>query len=180
MTTISRLQRSLRVAAAAAAVLAGAVAASASGAAPAPRTAAVSLCGQSGRVTTVVVTRGAPLNPERFTFPRRSVSSDTMAVRALARALCALPPMPKGPLPCPSDFSPTYRLDFTVGVHVTTGAGAPASIRPVSVESTGCRGVTGLGAVRRVVNNSFFRVLGAAIGLPHATAATFVGVMTQG
>jgi hypothetical protein len=150
------------------------------GAAQGPRSAPpVSLCSVAGRVTGLTVTRSRPLNAELFTFPRRVTSSDTMAVRALARDLCALPVMPKGVFYCPADWGVTYRLVFTLGADVTTGT--TTAVRPVTVDTTGCTRVTGLGAARRTLGSaSFFRAFGAAIGLAHATVVTFRGILPPG
>ncbi len=150
------------------------------GAAPDARMArSASLCSVATRVTGLALTRSQPLNPERFSFARRVTSSDAMAVRALARALCALPVMPSGVFHCPADWGVTYRLAFSQGAGVTTGASP--EVRPVTVDATGCTQVTGLGATRRTLGRaSFFRAFGAAIGLAHATAATFRGTLVNG
>lgn len=139
----------------------------------------VSLCSVANQVTGLTVTRSRPLNAERFTFPRRVTASDAMAVRALARDLCALPVMPTGVFYCPADWGVNYRLDFSLGADVTTGASR--AVRPVVVHSTGCTQVTGLGATRRTLGSApFYRAFGAAIGLAHATGVTFRGILPPG
>lgn len=155
------------------AVAAAAVATPLSGSAPASASggSAAGLCSVAGQVTGLVVTRGHPLNPERFGFPRVSTSTDAAEVRAVARELCALPAMPRG-IFCPADWSPTYTLAFSI-------AGG-AAVRPVVLSVTGCSTVAGLGSARWVDGHTgLWTALGAAIGLSHATASTFAGTLVS-
>lgn len=71
-------------------------------------------------------------------------------VHALARALCALPRLPRGPLNCPALFPGSYQFFFTA-----SGRRLPA----VVVQETGCRTVTGLGPVRWAEQPGFWRLL---------------------
>ncbi len=71
-------------------------------------------------------------------------------VHGLARALCALPKMPRGPLPCPAQFPGSYQFYFTAD-----GLRLPV----VVVQESGCRAVTGLGPVRRADQPAFWRLL---------------------
>jgi hypothetical protein len=50
--------------------------------------------------------------------------------------------------------------------------------RPVTVDASGCTMVTGLGPVRLISGVfGFWRVLGNAAGLSHASFATFAGTL---
>jgi hypothetical protein len=71
-------------------------------------------------------------------------------VHSLARALCALPKMPRGPLPCPAQFPGSYQFYFTA---------AGLRLPVVVVQESGCRAVTGLGPVRRADPPAFWRLL---------------------
>jgi hypothetical protein len=84
----------------------------------------------------------------------RTVTSPS-EVHGLARALCALPRMPRGPLPCPALFPGGYQFYFTAD-----GLRLPV----VVVQESGCREVTGLGPVRRADQPAFWRLLGHIIG----------------
>ena len=57
---------------------------------------------------------------------------------ALAGALCALPPIPPG-LHCEAATRGAFRLAFAAGDQ---------GFRPVGVQMSGCRSVTGLGPAR--------------------------------
>ena len=70
--------------------------------------------------------------------PARLTITDAPRVRALAAALCALPPMPPG-LQFPADFGGMFRLVFAAGGH---------GFRPVRVQLSGCRAVAGIGPTR--------------------------------
>lgn len=129
------------------------------------------LCAHPGRARRVMVTRtggvrilegGQPAQPAG-SLPPASGSRPVMirtitqpgVVQGLARALCALPRMPRGPLPCPALFPGSYQLYFTAD-----GLRLPV----VVVEESGCREVTGLGPVRRADKASFWRLLGHIVG----------------
>jgi hypothetical protein len=77
--------------------------------------------------------------------------------QALARALCALPRMPRGPVNCPAFFLGYYRLAFTA---------AGRSLPPVPVQVSGCRLVTGLGPVRQALRPAFWNLLARTGGWP--------------
>ena len=99
-----------------------------------------------------------------FSFPRTVVIERSARLVALARALCALPPMPAGARSCPVDFLLRYTL---------TAAQPRARI---SIDPSGCQTVSGLGAARWAATRpGFWTALGDAIGLAHATVATFRG-----
>jgi hypothetical protein len=73
----------------------------------------------------------------------------------MVAALCALPAMPPGQH-CPAASAGSVRLVFAAGEQ---------SFPPVSVQESGCRGVTGLGATRSWSPSSAFgRMLSEAVG----------------
>ena len=74
----------------------------------------------------------------RALLPGGITISDAARVRTLAAALCALPPMPAG-LHCEAATGGAFRLTFAAGNQ---------GFRPVGVQMTGCRSVTGLGPAR--------------------------------
>jgi hypothetical protein len=76
-------------------------------------------------------------------------------VRALATALCTLPPMASG-RSCPAAPGGSVRLVFAAGEQ-----GFP----PVSVQESGCRSVTGAGPVRSwSASSPFGQQLSEAVG----------------
>ncbi len=89
--------------------------------------------------------------------PRVSVATPALA-RAVARALCALPPFPQGIVNCPALlFGTTYLLRFTAD-----GRRLPA----VAVEATGCETVTGVGPTRQAIRSpGFWRTLATAANM---------------
>jgi hypothetical protein len=106
---------------------------------PAPgvtASAGIPLCAAAGTVDRVVATPGG--SHVRALLPGGITISDAARVRALAAALCALPPMPAG-LHCEAATGGAFRLTFAAGSQ---------SFRPVGVQLTGCRSVTGLGPSR--------------------------------
>jgi hypothetical protein len=128
------------------------------------------LCAHPDRARRLLVTRtgirlleGSQRAQPAGTLPPASGSRPVMirvitkpgVVQGLARALCALPKMPRGPLPCPALFPGGYQLYFTAD-----GLRLPV----VVVQESGCREVTGLGAVRRADRPSFWRLLGRIVG----------------
>ncbi len=130
----------------------------------------------SDRVATVMVTRSKPLNPEHFSFPARTRGTKPALVRALARALCSLPKMPAGVQACPDDWGLTYNLQFSLPKPTGPVIVGGDLISPVSVGTTGCEVVKGVGGTRWAMSSSrLYPALGAAIGLRRATAATFAG-----
>jgi hypothetical protein len=129
------------------------------------------LCASAGRVDRLVVERvnQIPRNHERFTFPARVAVTDPREARTVARALCALPPMPSGTFNCPADLGIVYRLGFTAD-----GRKLPA----VSAQATGCGGVRGLGRSAWTARSpGFWRLLGTAMGIPRPGNPAFAGRM---
>lgn len=106
---------------------------------PAPAVTAaagVPLCAAAGKVDRVVATPGG--SHVRALLPSGITIRDAARVRTLAAALCALPPMPAG-LHCEAATGGAFRLAFAAGNQ---------GFRPVGVQLTGCRSVTGLGPAR--------------------------------
>jgi hypothetical protein len=98
--------------------------------------AGVPLCAAAGKVDRVVAI--PPGSHVRALLPGGITIRDAARVRALAAALCALPPMPPG-LRCEAATRGTFRLTFAAGDR---------GFRPVGVQMSGCRSVTGLGPAR--------------------------------
>jgi hypothetical protein len=88
------------------------------------------LCADGHRADRVVVSRTAS--------PRQVTLTGTTQVRTMVAALCALPPMPAGHA-CPVTSGGSVRLVFAAGQQ---------SFPPVTVQESGCRSVTGIGATR--------------------------------
>ena len=94
------------------------------------------LCAAAQTVDRVVAS--LPASHLGETPPRGITITDTPRVRALAAALCALPPMPPG-LQCPADFGGVFRLVFAAGGH---------NFHLVRIQTSGCRVVAGIEPAR--------------------------------
>jgi hypothetical protein len=105
-------------------------------AAVAGASAGVPLCAATQKVDRVVAS--PPTSHLREVLPRGVTITDTPRVRALAAALCALPPVPPG-VQCPADFGGVSQLVFSAGGH---------EFLPVRIRLSGCRDVTGVGPTR--------------------------------
>ena len=92
--------------------------------------AAGSLCASRQSADRVVVSR----TPS----PRQVTLTGATQVRAMVAALCALPSLPARQH-CPAASAGSVRLMFAAGAQ---------SFPPVTVQQSGCRSVTGLGATR--------------------------------
>src|SRR5262245_65875946 len=122
-------------------------------AAVASASAGVALCAAAQKVDRVVAT--LPAGRLRQLLPRGITVTDAPQVRALAAALCVLPPMPPG-LQCPADFGGVFRLVFAAGGH---------DFQPVRVQQSGCRAVTGIGPARSWSRSPRFgRLLTGTVG----------------
>jgi hypothetical protein len=123
-----------------------------------PGTAEPALCRDTAMLTSLVITRthGYKVPELQPAFPSQVPVTNRAVIQAVARALCALPVMPSGVYNCPAILLGTaYTLQFAA-------AGRPLPL--VTVNSSGCRTVTGVGPVRRVTSPSFWQVLSRAIG----------------
>jgi len=106
-----------------------------------------SLCANDQGVDRVVVSPAS--SPHEITL------HGATQVRALATALCTLPPMASGQS-CPAAPGGSVRLVFAAGEQ-----GFP----PVSVQESGCRSVTGAGPVRSwSASSPFGQQLSEAVG----------------
>ena len=106
-----------------------------------------SLCAAGRGADRVVVSRTAS--------PRQVTLGGATQVQAMVAALCALPALPPGQ-DCPASSAGSVRLVFAAG-----GQNFP----PVSIQESGCHGVTGLGATRSWSPSSAFgRLLSEAVG----------------
>jgi hypothetical protein len=117
------------------------------------------LCREAAAVTRLEVIRNHPFKVPELepAFPNMVTVTDQAPIRDLIRALCALPVFPRGAYHCPALLLGTaYTLRFSVG-------GRPLPL--VTIDSTGCEAVTGVGPVRRVTSGGFWRVLSALIGV---------------
>ena len=104
--------------------------------AAATASAGIPLCAAAGKVDRVVAI--PPGSHARALLPGGITIRDAARVRVLAAALCALPPMPPG-LRCEAATGGAFRLTFAAGDQ---------GFRPVGVQLSGCRSVTGLGPAR--------------------------------
>jgi hypothetical protein len=129
--------------------------------------ASTSLCRTATRVERVVVRR-VHGNPQlRIRFPARVVIVVPFRARQAAAAVCSLPLRPAGIFNCPIDFGVTYQLRFTADGK---------DLRPVTIQAGGCEAVSGLGRARWAARSpQFWRTLGSAAGIRHATFRTFGG-----
>ena len=99
------------------------------------------LCADRTSADRVVVSRTAS--------PRQVTLTGTTQVQAMAAALCALPPMPAG-RHCAATSAGSIRLVFAAGQH---------SFPPVTLQESGCRSVTGMGATRSWSGSSLLGLL---------------------
>jgi len=98
--------------------------------------AGVPLCAAAGKVDRVVAIPGG--SHIRALLPGGITIRDATRVRVLAAALCALPPTQPG-LHCEAATGGAFRLTFAAGNQ---------GFRPIGVQLSGCRSVTGLGPAR--------------------------------
>jgi hypothetical protein len=106
-------------------------------AAAATASAGVPLCAGAQKVTTAVTQ--LTVSRSREILPRKLTITDTSRARALAAALCGLPPMPRG-LRCPAALGGALRVEFTAGGH---------AYRPLRIQDSGCASVAGIGPLRQ-------------------------------
>jgi hypothetical protein len=110
-----------------------------------------------------------PQNHPQFSFPPIEAIDSATTAQGVARALCALPRVPKGAVfSCPMDAGVHYDVIFRVNGSRTT----------VTVNPWGCEFTGGAMTPREAdgpAGRSMWRTLGRAIGLRHATSVTFAG-----
>lgn len=99
--------------------------------------AGVPLCVDARKMDRVILrlTRSQP----RAMLPRAITITDTPRVKALAAALCGLPPVGQG-RDCPAMPTGPLQLVFTAGGR---------DYRPVLIQDAGCPSVTGVGPARQ-------------------------------
>jgi hypothetical protein len=118
------------------------------------------LCADLGAVNHLVVRRTGIIphvQDQRFTFPALVTVTSAVDARAVATALCALPAQPGGIVNCPNDLGIGYQLRFAAGRH---------HFHVVTLQTTGCEIVSGVGKPRTIVHSSrFWAVLGQALRL---------------
>jgi hypothetical protein len=126
--------------------------------------AGLALCANPETASRVVISRSATLRqiqPDQSLPPVQAVVSAPALVRALAKALCAVPRTGKGVFNCPALFKGSLKLRFTA-------AGRPLPL--VTIQESGCEIVTGIGPARSVSKSpAFWTVLARAVG-PAASA----------
>ena len=98
----------------------------------------VPLCASAGRPDRVTL-RLTP-GPAREILPRAATITDAPLVRALAAALCRLPPAPAGPRHCPAALPGMLLLEFSDQGH-------PYPL--LRIRDSGCATVSGLGTARQ-------------------------------
>ena len=122
------------------------------------------LCSQQAAVTRLVVSRvtALPQNHLHFTFPAGVSVSSPARARAVARAVCGLPLMPRGPMSCPADLGLGYRLSFAAGSR---------SYPVITATAGGCAMVRGAGPVRWTARSpGFWAALAHAMGISRPAA----------
>jgi hypothetical protein len=137
---------------------------------PSPTATQVALCRHTASVSGLEIVRNQVVRVPvlQVAFPNQVTVASPAQARAVARALCALPPMPRGIFNCPNLVpGTTYQLRFTAG-----GRRLP----PVTIEATGCEVVTGVGSARSAATTpGFWRVLATAAGLRPPGRSAFSG-----
>ena len=129
-----------------------------------PAATAAGLCAAASEVNSLTVIRNdaIPRNHLGFRFPPRVTTGRPQQAQAVARAVCALPRMPRGTFACPADWGVSYRLEF---------AAAGRRFGVVTVNAGGCRPVSGAGPVRWLERSpGFWTVLERATGVPGPSA----------
>jgi hypothetical protein len=123
------------------------------------------LCLDLPKLTSVAVSRTVTLHALEpgLLLPRGISIREPPLVRGLARTLCGLPKVPRGPVNCPAQFTGSLRLAFAAGGR---------AFRPVTVQMSGCRVVTGVGPARTVPSIVFWHTLGKDLGIkfPRSTS----------
>ena len=115
------------------------------------------LCRDATAVTRLEIVRnhGFKVPELEPAFPNMVTVTSPALIRDVIRALCALPVTRPGVYHCPLLLGTAYTLRFSVGSR-------PLPL--VTIESTGCEAVTGVGPGRRVTSEGFWRVLSRVLG----------------
>jgi hypothetical protein len=132
------------------------------------------LCRHTATVTGLEIMRNHVMHVPQLQigFPEQVVVVSSAHARAVARAICGLPSLPRGVLNCPNlTVGTTYLLRFTAD-----GRRLPA----ISIEATGCEVITGVGPARWAVKTpGFWRTLATAANLSPPGRAVFSGDLTS-
>jgi len=125
-------------------------------------------CANATQIDRLTIDRLNPLHQDfHFVAPAQITVTGAHRAQTVARALCTLPPVGHGVYSCPADWGIRYQLRFAARHH---------GFQPITIAATGCRTVIGLGPVRLISGVfGFWRVLGKAAGLDHASLTTFTG-----
>ncbi len=126
--------------------------------------AGAALCSSRAAVTRLAVSRvsALPQNHLHFVFPAAITVSSPGQARAVAGAVCGLPPMPRVIINCPADLGVSYRLSFAAG---------STTFPVVTASAGGCAGVAGAGPVRSAGRSpGFWAVLARAMGISGGSA----------
>ncbi len=113
-----------------------------------PAHGAGALCAAVPAVTRLVVSPVSAL-PQSHVHPAMVAGvtvRSTAQARAVAHAVCALPPWPSG-MNCPANLGTGYRLSF---------AASQAAFPVVTAETSGCRNVIGAGRLRSAARTPGF------------------------
>jgi hypothetical protein len=127
------------------------------------------LCQQTATVTSLEIMHSHLMRVPQVQGYSSPVTVITAAkARDAARALCALPLLPRGVFHCPNlTVGTTYLLSFTAD-----GRRLPA----VTIEATGCEVVTGVGPARWAAKSpGFWRALATAASLSPPGRTAFIG-----
>ena len=106
-------------------------------AAAATASAGVPLCADAQKVSRA--TAQLTVSRTQEILPRDITIAAAPQARALATAICGLPPMPRG-LHCPAALRGALQLEFTAGGH---------AYPPLRIHDSGCASVSGLGPLRK-------------------------------
>jgi hypothetical protein len=128
------------------------------------------LCQHTATVTRLEILRNHVMRVPQLQvgFPSQITITTAANARTAARALCALPLLPRGVLHCPNlTVGTTYLLRFTAD-----GRQLPA----VTIEATGCEVVSGVGSARWAAKSpGFWRTLATAANLSPPGRSVFIG-----
>ncbi len=122
-------------------------------------TGGAALCSDQAAVTRLLVRRVSALsqNHLHFAFPAAITVASPGRARAVAAAVCGLPPMPRVVMNCPADLGVSYRLSFAAG---------STTFPVVTASAGGCSGVAGAGPVRSADGSpGLWAVLARAMGI---------------
>jgi hypothetical protein len=146
------------------------------------------LCDHIAGVSMLRVTRSVfPQNDVSFAIPSRLMAVDRTHAQVVATTVCSLKTVPAGAIYyCTADFGVAYQLQFnlarstSVAVDIKPGGCAWAALQRghgptawwISAAVPAAHG-----PLSRWTTPALWSTLGSAVGLAHATSATFVGTV---